>query len=198
MKWIGQRISCVDDKSQTTIVIYPEKLGWKNSMLLAWFSVWMLIGAYICYELTQDYSRDLKLTLVIFMTFWLYFAYRVGKAVLWQFYGKEFIKIDKINFTYKKSILSYGKAKVFFLENIHKFRTEELKETNLRYQFENSVWVVGGERLSFESMGKSYFFARKLSEQDTKLFFKYVSKRLDGFMKKSKKSETKDYANIDS
>lgn len=191
MKRIGKRISYVDNKENTTIVIHPENIGWKNSLLLAWLTVWLFVGVYVCYEITQDYSREIKLTLVIFMSFWLYFAYKVGKAVLWQFYGKELIKIDGIHLTYKKSILSYGKAKSFFLDNIHKLRTEEIKNTSLRYQFESSIWVVGGERLSFDNMGKSHFFGRKLDEQDANLLFKLISKRLNDFIKKAKKTQPK-------
>jgi hypothetical protein len=104
MKWIGKRISCVDEKDKSTIVIYPEKSAWKNSLLLAWVTVWLLIGIYICFELTKGYTRDQKLVLVVFMSFWVYFAYRIGKATLWQFYGKELIRIDAISLTYKNQL----------------------------------------------------------------------------------------------
>jgi len=184
MKWIGKRISCIDEKDKSTIVIYPEKIAWKNSLLLAWVTVWLLIGIYVCFQFTKGYTRDQKLVLVVFMSFWVYFAYRIGKATLWQFYGKELIRIDPISLTYKKSIAKYGKATSYFLENIHKFSVEDVKQTNLGFQYENSIWVVGGERLFFDSMGKVHRFGRKLNDQDAKLLFKYIAKRLDEKLKK--------------
>jgi hypothetical protein len=189
MIWIGDRISCSDEKTYSTIVIYPEKTGWKNSLLLAWFSMWMLIGAYVIYELTQGYTKEFKLMLVVFLSFWLYFAFKVGKATFWQFYGKELIRIDTIALMYKRSVFQFGKASPFLLDNIQKLRVDETKESNLGVQFENSIWVVGGEKLSFDNLGKTYRFGRKLSKQDATLLFKYISKRLDMYIKKAKKND---------
>jgi hypothetical protein len=61
-----------------------------------------------------------------------------------------------------------------------------VKQTNLGFQYENSIWVVGGERLSFDNLGKPHRFGRKLNDQDAKLLFKYIAKRLDEKLKKKK------------
>ena len=186
MKWIGNRVSYVDNKDITTIVIYPERSTWKNNLLLAWFTMWILIGAYVILQLFMEYTREEKLMLIIFLSFWSYFTLRVGKSTFWQLKGKELIKINDQALIIKKSIFSYGKAQTYFLENIKKIRVDEAKATNLGYQFEQSIWVVGGERITFDYQGKSVRIARKLNEQDTKLLFRLITTRMDARLKKKK------------
>jgi hypothetical protein len=47
MKWIGKRVSFVDDKQKTTIVIYPESNVLIKGIIGAWVAMWMTIGATI-------------------------------------------------------------------------------------------------------------------------------------------------------
>jgi len=184
MKWIGNRVSYVDDKNLTTIVIYPERVTWKNNLLAAWFTMWLLIGGYVISQLFLDYSRDEKLILIVFLSFWLYFAVRIGKATFWQLFGKELIRINDQALILKKSILSYGKAHPYFFENIKKIQLDEVKASNFGFQFEQSIWVLGGERISFDYKGKLVRLGRKLDEKDVKLLFKLLTARIEERLRK--------------
>src|SRR5690554_5013769 len=95
MKWIGDRISFVDNKDNISFVSYPPKIGWKKIVMLLWFILWIAIGVYMTYQFFRDFSRDEKIVLVVFMSFWTYFAIRVGRTLLYLYYGREFIKLDK-------------------------------------------------------------------------------------------------------
>ena len=53
MKWIGERISFVDDKKKTTIVIRPESNFWVNGLMGAWVTMWMVIGGIFIWALTS-------------------------------------------------------------------------------------------------------------------------------------------------
>ena len=44
MKWIGKRISFVDDKLKTTIVIRPVDNSLVKGLMGAWVGMWMAIG----------------------------------------------------------------------------------------------------------------------------------------------------------
>lgn len=184
MKWIGNRVSYVDEKQLTTIVIYPERVNWKNNLLAAWFTMWLIIGGYVISQLFMDYSRDEKLILIVFLSFWLYFAIRIGKATFWQLWGKELVRINDQALILKRSIMSYGKATPYFFENIKKIQLEEVKETNIGFQFEQSIWVLGGERISFDYKGKLVRLGRKLDEKDAKLLFKLITARIDERLRK--------------
>ena len=161
MKWIGERISFVDDKNKLTVVIHPESSGWVKSVMGAWFAMWIAIGATIVWSyFTFELTEQEQIIIYVFMAFWAYYAVRVGRSLLWLLWGKELIKIDEAAFTYKKSIKTYGAAKRYLLENISKMRKHEMKEGSFQAIWESSPWVKGGERLEFDYLGKVIRFGR--------------------------------------
>ncbi len=187
MKWIGERISFVDDKQKTTFVIYPEGKGIVKSLMGAWFSMWMIIGSVVIwYYFTFPLNQQLSLILIVFLVFWFYYAVKVGRSFFWILWGKELIKVNEAALTYKKSVRNYGKAIPYYLENIQKIRMYQPKETSLQAVWEASPWVRGGERIEFDYMGKTIRLGRKLNEKDSKLFFNLLTKRVDERLRKVK------------
>lgn len=187
MKWIGERISFVDDKQKTTVVIYPESTSFVKAVMGAWVAMWLSVGFTVIWYLNVMNTTDQELIiLVVFLVFWAYYAFRVGRSYLWLLWGKELIKIDEVSLTYKKSIRKYGRAVPYFLENIRKMRVYQPKERSIQAAWEKSPWVAGGERLEFDYMGKVIRFGRKLKEKDTELLFKLITKRLDERLRKLK------------
>ena len=191
MKWIGERISYKDHKNPyTTIVITPERTAWKDALMGAWLLMFTFIGAYILYELfSVDHNRDETIALVIFFSFWVYFEWRVMRAFLWLRFGKENIKIDPEYVWVKKSIGKYGKAKRYLIDNVKNISLRTPSERSVSYQFENSYWVIGGERVLFEYLGKTIPFGRKLNEQDAKLLTKFFDKRVQKYKSIHQKNE---------
>lgn len=187
MKWIGERISFVDDELKTTIVIRPENIGWINALMGAWFFMWLTIGAIMFWSFTLKLNRQEFLIVVIFLCFWAYYTVRVGRQFLWLLWGQEKVKINETAFIIKNSIRNYGKASSYFLENIQKVRIIELKPTSLQAVWEASPWVRGGEKIEFDYMGKTIRFGRKLNEKDCKILFQLITKRIDERLRKLKK-----------
>lgn len=187
MKWIGERTSFVDDKTKTTIVISPENIGWQKALLGAWFAMWITIGAVMIWAyFTLKLNQQEQLIVIIFMVFWAYYAFRVGRQFLWLLWGKEYIKINEVGLNIKNGIKRYGKVKTYYLENITKMRIQQPKETSIQAVWEASPWVRGGERLEFDYMGKVIRFGRKLNEKDAKLVFQLVTKRMEEQLKRRK------------
>lgn len=185
MKWIGNRISYLDDQGKTTFIITPEQIGVVKALMGAWCFMWFAIGATIVWSLfTFNFTQQEKLILGVFMVFWLYYFVRVGRTFLWLLYGREYIKVDKISLTIKTSIRTYGKAKEYYLENIKKVRVSIPKENSFQTAWENSPWIRGGERIEFEYLGKTIRFGRKLNPQDAKLLFQVLTKRIEDQLKK--------------
>ena len=185
MKWIGERISFVDDKKKTTIVIRPESNFWVNGLMGAWVTMWMVIGGIFIWALTSlDLSDQEKVILVVVISFWLYYAVRVSRSFFWLLWGKESIKIDETSVIYKKSIRGYGRAIPYYLENISKIRVSFPKERSFQSAWESSPWVKGGERLEFDYMNKVIRFGRKLNERDAKLLYQLVTKKVEQRLRK--------------
>jgi hypothetical protein len=192
MKWIGNRISYRDTDIKTTIVITPENVGFYKAIIGAWFFMWLTIGVvmiwgYNTFPFKADMKDQLSIMFLIFMLFWTYYFIRVGRMFFWLLYGSENIKLDKISLTIKTSIKGYGKAKQFYIENIEKVRVSIPKENSFQAAWENSPWIRGGERLEFDYLGKTIRFGRKLNEQESKLLFQLLTKRLDEHVKRRKK-----------
>jgi hypothetical protein len=180
MKWIGNRVSFVDEKNRITVVINPEKKTWITGLMGAWVSMWMVIGATICWALVAlKLTEKEKIVLWVFLTFWLYYAFRVSRSLFWILWGKELIKIDEVALHYKRSIKKFGRSVPYYFENIKKFRLEHPKEGSLQAVWEASPWVGGGERIEFEYKGKVVRFGRKLEEKDVKLLFDLITKKID-------------------
>jgi hypothetical protein len=187
MKWIGERVSFVDDKQLTTIVIYPENIAWIKALMGAWFFMWLTIGVTIVWSyFNLKFTEQENIILVVFFGFWFYYFYKVGRSYFWMMWGKELIKINETSFTYKKSIRGYGKAVPYYFENIQKITTDLPEMKSIQAVWESSPWVIGGERLAFEYQGKVIRFGRKLLEKDAKLLFNLVTKRVEERMRKLK------------
>lgn len=176
-------------KPMTTIVIKPERTGWKDALMTAWLLMWTVIGVYVLYELIAvNHTRDEKITLIIFFSFWFYFEWRVLKAFLWIKFGQENIKIDKEYVWIKRSIGKYGKSKNYLIENIKDIAIRKPNPRSFAQQFENSYWVVGGEKINFDYFTKTIHFGRKLDDTDAKLLAKVFHKRIEKYKQLSLKS----------
>lgn len=185
MKWIGNRVSYIDHEQKTTFVIKSEEVGFAKALMGAWFGMWLAIGGTIIWSwFTFVFSQQEQIILLVFMAFWCYYFVRVGRSFFWLLYGSERLKMDKIAFTIKNSIRGYGRAKEFYLENIDKVRVSIPEPNSFQSAWENSPWIRGGERLEFDYMGKTIRFGRKLDEQEAKLLFQLITKRLNEYLKK--------------
>lgn len=191
MKWIGERISYVDQSDKTTFVITPPKLGFQRYLMLVWLVLWLAIGIYVSFELNQDYEQQQKIMLIIFLSFWLYFFVRVGRAMLYVFFGREFIKIDEHSLTIKRATGKYGKSQSFLIENITKLQTVELKENSFQAVYEASPWVAGTNKISFKYFEKTFSFGKKLNDKDAKLLFSVLVNRVEKYIKQKNKKRGK-------
>jgi len=186
MKWIGKRISFVEDKAKTTIVIYPENNSLVNAVMGAWVAMWLTIGGVMIFSyFTFELNEQEELIVLIFLVFWLYYAVKVSRAFAWLMWGKELLKIDEAAVHYKKSILNYGRSTPFYLENIQHFNLFVPKEKSIQSVWEASPWVRGGERLEFDYKGKIVRMGRKLVEKDAKLLFSLLNKKMEERLRKS-------------
>ncbi len=187
MKWIGERISFVEDKNKITIVIEPEKVNWFKPVMGAWVGMWYAIGAAVIWALfVMKLSQQEKIIVYVFLCFWVYYAQRVTRSFFWILWGKELLTMDESALFIKTSIRGYGKSKPYLLENIKKMNLTLPKPHSFQAAWEAAPWMKGGERIEFEYLGKIYLFGIKLNDQDAKLLFNYVTKKLDERLKKKR------------
>ena len=185
MNWIGNRISFIDNKGKTTIVISPDKNYLITALMGGWLAMWMTIGITVIWSLFSFLlSQQEEIIIYIFLVFWFYYAFKVSRSFLWLLYGKELIKIDNLALHYKRSLLKYGKSVPYYFENISNFSFTIPEARSMHAIWEASPWISGGERFHFDYFSKMIRFGRKISEKDAKLLYQLINKRIQEHSKK--------------
>jgi hypothetical protein len=169
MEYLSERVSIDRKDGRTSVVISARLPRSRETMLVAWFVTWLLCGAYVIYARYQLPAGDpLRQYLLGFLAFWSYFALVVGKAVVWRLKGFELWRIKEGTLTVKNSLWGYGKAHNYFVDNIQKLGLLNVDQRSWKWQLNQSGWVVGGERLGFEHLGKKIIFGKGLTEEEAR------------------------------
>jgi hypothetical protein len=200
-KLIGDRISTYTEKEFTSIIVYPKRTRWKETVLFTWVIAFSIIGFYMIYLLiggglekidntglegdSVEILKNQKIYLGVFVGFWIYFEYKVVKGLLWLTLGKEMIKISKDTLSIKNSIISYGKSNSYFFENIKGMGLVQHEKLSFGFDYENAFWRKGTDSIIFEHRAKAVSFGRKLDEKESRLLHRFIIDRI------KKQSKTK-------
>jgi hypothetical protein len=168
MEFLSERISAQRKDGVLSVVISPRLSRGREALLLAWVLAWTLCGLYVAYELFRMPAGEQRSFVLAFMAFWTYFEIRMVRVVLWRTKGFEKWRIKEGVITIKDEILGYGKANDFFVENIRKLGLIDMDRTSWKWQMNESFWVMGGERLGFEHMGRKVVFGKGLTDEEAK------------------------------
>lgn len=189
MEYLSERVSIDRKDGRTSVVIsarYPKS---KETLLVTWTVAWLLCGIYIAFarmELTQ--GDPVRQYLLVFLAFWAYFMLKIGKATLWRLKGFELWRIKDGTVTIKDSLFGYGKASSYFVDNIQKLGLIEIEPSSWKHQWNTSIWVIGGERLGFEHLGKKIVFGKGLNEDEARKLVPLLKHALKEERKKDKAS----------
>jgi len=185
MTIISERISFIDHETKTTIVILPKKQPWVIALMGAWLGMWLTIGITTGWAInTMKLTQQEQIILWVFLSFWAYYATRVGRSFLWLIWGQELIKIDEIGIHIKRSVRTYGKSVPYYFENIKDLAYDIPEERSFQSVWESSPWVNGGERFFFDYYGKMIKFGKKLTKKEAHLLTQVLEKRMRKYSKK--------------
>lgn len=168
MQFVSERVSIDRSAGRLSIVVSPRLSRGKEALLVSWVIAWVACGAYVMYEawhMTPGRERQFVLA---FLAFWLYFLIRIGRVALWRLKGFELLRVKDGVLTIKNSILGFGKARDHFAENIIRLSLLEIDPKSWKWQFNESFWVMGGERLCFEHIGRQVVFGRGLTDEEAR------------------------------
>ncbi len=184
MEQLSERVSVDRRDGRVSVVISARISKPREALLVSWFGAWIAIGIYVMYARTTLESGDpLRQYLLAFLAFWLFFALRVGKAVLWRLKGFELWRVKDGTLTIKDSLFGYGKANTYFVENISAMGLLNIDRSSLKYQLSDSFWTIGGERLGFENAGRKVIFGKGLNDDEARR----VLRVLQDALKRSRK-----------
>jgi hypothetical protein len=169
MERISDRVSIERSPRRLSVVIGARLPRAKEALLVAWTVAWLLAGLYVLYERTRlPQDGALRQYLLAFLAFWLYFLVTIGRATLWRLRGYELWRVKDGTLTIKDSIFGYGRAHVYFTDNITKLGLLNLDARSWKQQWNDSPWVIGGERLGFEHLGRRVAFGKGLTDEEAR------------------------------
>lgn len=167
--YISPKVSYCEKPHEITIVISASITKARFSLLTLWLILFGASGIIISSQMfVTGYDGYTRIGFFAFTCFWVYFMYKIGYAWRWRKSGREFLKITEGKLTIKRAIGAYGKSYEFLIGNIKQIALRDVNEKSFSWELENSFWVLGGERIRFDYMGKEVKFGMQISEADAK------------------------------
>lgn len=183
-KFIGKRISFVKTKDQLSVIISQEVPRWKESLLLAWLLAWTFCGGFFIVGINQASTQNERLFLAVVLAFWAFFLVRIGKAFLWRKGGREMIRITPGQFSIKNAWWNYGKAKIYYLDNIKNVSLIPYNPKNFMESMDRSFWIIGGETIAIKYLNKELRIGKQLEEKNARQLIRVLEKGISEFKKK--------------
>ena len=177
---IGKRISVLKEDGVASFVIMPTDANWKLYLLTAWFLLWSVSGCIVAANYFTLTNTNLKLVLIMWLGFWAYFEFTIGKALMFRKYGKEKIWIKGGKLFYWREVAGRGKKLEFEKEMVKDLDMIEKKKNDFFAFMNESFWVIGGESISFKYASKAYLMGLQLPEADGRELLRQIKHALRG------------------
>lgn len=178
VKLISDKVSFKKSDDGLQVIILGKIERWKEALLTAWLLAWIFCGGVVLNEYLVATDRERKMVFVIFLVFWAYYLWRVGRTWMFRRGGNELIKITDYELILKRSYFTFGNSKHYSIDQLSDFRKTKLSKTSFAYTFENAWWILGGERLGFTYGNKFVKFGMQLTDDETNKLFDLLSKQL--------------------
>ena len=166
MKIIGDRVSILEKDNVFSLVILPTTDKKKLLVLFLWLMAWTICGLIVFANYFNITNRESKIFIVVYLSFWAYFEYKIARAYTWKKFGKEKLWIKKGKLQYQREISGRGKIKEFDLELVNGLELIEMSPTSFADNINQSFWIKGGERLEFQCQNKIIRFGMQLSDNE--------------------------------
>ncbi len=171
MKVLGDRISILKKEGLLSIVILANADKKKLGLLFLWLFAWTVCGLIVFFNYFTIREQQAKLFIIVYLSFWLYFEYKILRAFIWRKYGKEKLWVQGGKLHYQKETNGKGKTAQYDTYLISDLKVIELTNTSWTDSINQSFWVKGGERLSFQHQGKTILFGMQISDKEAQHLF---------------------------
>lgn len=178
IKNIGNRISILQENNVFSLVILPTDEKRKVTLMMFWLLAWTISGIIVIINYFSLAQVQAKLFVIIWLTFWAYFEFKIIRVYMWKRFGKEKLWIKNGRVHYQQDINGRGKIKQYDLNLVSDLSCIEIKKGSIADTFSQTFWVKGGERLVFNCQSKQVKFGMQLSDDDTLQLFSIMKKQL--------------------
>ncbi len=176
MQVISDRVSILKKEELLSIVILPTTDKKKLGLLFLWLFAWTVCGVIVFVNYFQITDRNSKLFLIIYLSFWAYFEFKIARAFTWKKFGREKLWIQSGTLHYQREMNKKGKILEYNLGLVSRLRLLELNTASFADSINQSFWVKGGERLEFDALSKTIRLGMQLSDEEAKVVLNEVNK----------------------
>jgi hypothetical protein len=175
---ISKRASVVKKEDELSIVISSAENRSKAKNIGIIFALWIIGGIIIGSGYFQSDDKNTKLFILVYLAFWFYFSYVIGKAFMWQWNGKELIKVRDGKLIYKKDVGGRGFVLDYKLSEITNFRKYGEKTPGWIKTIGGDYWSVDCDSIAFDYEGKEIPLGYKLNEREQDTILKLLKERV--------------------
>jgi hypothetical protein len=169
MKVIGKRISILKKEKVLSIVILPTTENAKLGLMFLWLMAWTVCGLLVAINYFKITNPDAKLFIIVYLSFWAYYEFKIVRTFIWKKWGKEKIWVQDGLLHYQREVNHKGKIKEFNPELISELKLIDISQTNFGDFINQSFWVKGGETIEFTYMGKRVTMAMQVSTEEARV-----------------------------
>jgi len=174
MKIISDRISVIKKEGLLSIVILPTTDKKKLGFMFLWLTAWTICGLIVFANYFNVRDQNAKLFIIVYLSFWAYYEFKIARAFIWKRWGKEKLWIQKGILHYQREIRKKGKVKEYNLELINDLKLIETSENNFSDFIGQSFWIKGGERMELNYQAKTVLFGMQLKTEEAKILLKEI------------------------
>jgi hypothetical protein len=171
MKVVSERVSILKKEGLLSIVILPTVDKKKLGLLFLWLLAWTVCGIIVFMNYFKMQDRQAKLFIIIYLSFWAYFEYKILRAFIWKRFGQEKIWVKEGFLNYQRAVNGKGKIKDYDLELVQDLKLIDVHHSSWADTINQSFWVKGGERIQFSVQAKTIFLGMQLNDEEASKVF---------------------------
>ncbi len=178
MKVIGKRISILKKDDLLSIVILPTVDNKKLGLMFLWLLAWTVCGVIVFINYFKLQNQNSKLFVIVYLSFWAYYEYKIMRTFIWKKWGKEKIWFQDGVLHYQREVNKKGTIEEYQPDLINELHLIEMNERNFADFFNQSFWIKGGERIEFTYQGKAVQFGMQLSTEEARAVLSELKTKL--------------------
>lgn len=172
MHLISPRVSVLEKDGVFSLVILPTTDRRKLWLMFFWLLAWTVCGIIVFTNYFQITNKEARIFIIVYLSFWAYYEFKIGRAFLWKKFGREKLWIKKGKLQYQREVSGKGKIREFDLELVNGLELIEVSKSSFADTINQSFWVKGGERLQFNCQSKVVRFGMQLNDKEAYDVFK--------------------------
>jgi hypothetical protein len=175
LKVVSERVSILKKDNLLSIVILATNSRRKLGVMFLWLIAWTVCGLVVFVNYFKLQEQNVKMFIIVYLSFWAYFEYKIVRAFVWKKFGREKIWVQDGILNYQREINKKGKIYKYNLDLVQNLKIIELSNASWADTINQSFWVKAGERLEFSAQAKIVRFGLQLNETEAHTVFKELN-----------------------